>query len=465
MKSLRRAFLGAGSLAAMSPILRPIAERLGVPGGPVRAQPARRPKVMFYVFKEAMHTDKGARSGGLYNDRDLPDAPTSFTTANMGNWLSGFDEVLDKLTVLERFSQTSVTDLHGNKEGVVTCMPQAGDGPGGPSIDSVIGDHLGSDAIRSSVALGVNAREIHTSETASEFFATGRGQFRFTEGSATQAFSAYLGDVASGGDTPTVPSFPREERLYSYLQEDLGRLKAMIPASERTQLDQYVDGLVKLEQRMGQLGSVAGCAAVLPGVTGMDTREERSAVAASNYMANYGAQMENAFQILACGISPVIAFDPQSGPYDFLGVYGRFNDFWHNANRYEGDTDTVLALQQIQRWHAENLRDFYQRLQMVPGSGGGTLADETLIVAFSRAGGEHHNGYHSHPVLILGDLGGAINAGRYVSYGEEEYSMNDFWVTLANLVGLPLTEFGDYSKKDKKGKGTPRNGVLPNLLV
>ena len=45
----------------------------------------------------------------------------------------------------------------------------------------------------------------------------------------------------------------------------------------------------------------------------------------------------------------------------------------------------------------------------------------------------------------LGGAGGALRTGRYLTYPQGQRCISDFYVSLANLLDVPLTTFGDAS--------------------
>lgn len=46
-------------------------------------------------------------------------------------------------------------------------------------------------------------------------------------------------------------------------------------------------------------------------------------------------------------------------------------------------------------------------------------------------------------MVIIGDAGGALKTGRYVTFPKDQRAMSDPFVTIANAVGLPIQTFGD----------------------
>lgn len=44
--------------------------------------------------------------------------------------------------------------------------------------------------------------------------------------------------------------------------------------------------------------------------------------------------------------------------------------------------------------------------------------------------------------VIVGDLGGKINTGRFLTYPTGQRPLKDLLLTLAHALGVPLTTFG-----------------------
>ena len=85
---------------------------------------------------------------------------------------------------------------------------------------------------------------------------------------------------------------------------------------------------------------------------------------------------------------------------------------------------------------------------------GSTLLDNTLVVWCGQLGGGDHSVDHL-PYILAGKMQGAVTPGRYVLYPRTPTSAtpqlsqgpahNDFFVTLANLMGVTTSTFGNPS--------------------
>jgi hypothetical protein len=88
--------------------------------------------------------------------------------------------------------------------------------------------------------------------------------------------------------------------------------------------------------------------------------------------------------------------------------------------------------------------------------GGGSLADQTLVMWVNCGGGLHHGGSDTHPVILVGNAGGALRAGRARLLPPKAHCVSDVYVAVAAAVGAPMKSFGvpEHCK-----------GPLPGLLA
>jgi hypothetical protein len=100
------------------------------------------------------------------------------------------------------------------------------------------------------------------------------------------------------------------------------------------------------------------------------------------------------------------------------------------------------------------LNEFLTNLSSTP-HGAGTLLDQTLVyVTSDTAWGKVHDP-NEWPVLMVGKAGGRLRGNEHHNFQGENLSRA--LLTVANTMGLPLTEFGS-------GNGYT-NSVLPGIVV
>ncbi|MDB4653220.1 hypothetical protein OAE39_03000, partial [Akkermansiaceae bacterium] len=88
--------------------------------------------------------------------------------------------------------------------------------------------------------------------------------------------------------------------------------------------------------------------------------------------------------------------------------------------------------------------------------GNGTMLDNTVIVYTSDNGETHHSSGVNYPIVILGNLGGRLQSGRYFAPGNDpddklgktHTRLGDVWTTFLAAADQPYKDFG-----------IPRNGI------
>lgn len=117
-----------------------------------------------------------------------------------------------------------------------------------------------------------------------------------------------------------------------------------------------------------------------------------------------------------------------------------YADTWHEVTHSSRDPEGEARLVEIWAYFAGQILDLANELRAVP-EGEGNMLDNTLIVWTSETGvaGSHRS--TDIPVVLIGNLDGAIDSGQHVSV-EDRYH-TDLLLTLAQLFDPTLTSFGD----------------------
>ena len=132
----------------------------------------------------------------------------------------------------------------------------------------------------------------------------------------------------------------------------------------------------------------------------------------------------------------------------------------HDASHYGADLSGPLAQDFIayKRFFCEQLVYLVQRMQEIP-DGDGTLLDNTILFMGTDINDGNQHDHDDMPFVLAGRAGGQLATGRSLDYrgtaGGEDEAHSKLLVSIANMAGVPIEEFG-YT-----GKGT---GGLPGLL-
>jgi len=252
---------------------------------------------------------------------------------------------------------------------------------------------------------------------------------------AYDTWFANLAQPATGGMSGD-RLLAQERSVLDFMKADVGRMSARLAAPEKARLGQYLDGLRAVERQLGQLESVSAAGCQPPAKpTGTDMQ------------ATLAAYIDVVFAAQMCNLTRV-------SHVSFWGVDGPQMNFpWLNLPTNEHDTHHMLESQSnmgilsppIQRMDAYILSKVAQMIGNLAKTpeGGGTMLDNALLLYVNAGGGKHHKGHNNHAVILAGRAGGGLRTGRYLTYPLMQHAISDLYVSLANLLGSPITTFGD----------------------
>jgi hypothetical protein len=413
--------------------------------------------------------------------------PTSETEFPLGGVYSSFEaKWKSKLTILERFYNPFDLALHGNAWALLCMKPSTRPddnpdfrlpNPGGISIDRFIGQELvkrqrqaqlAEDA-QASIAMGLqeygNAPALCVS-------ADGPDQPFPARATPMAAYSAYFGALAEGQTLSPEQLLARDQSLLDFVRGETASLGAQLGMHERRKLDQYETSLRELEHQLGRVYASQGqCAAYTGPNPGLDHYVRDVSMEACHAFADIAA---NAF---ACNLTHAahISILGREAPHRaFPWLTGNLDHHGMGANH----TNDMASMAKIDEFVLSLLPRIMDKLAEVP-EGNGSMADNTLLMYVNSCGGRDHNGQYHHAVVMLGDAGGAIRAGRYLRYpggpayqglahdpdatpgvafkqtDPNQHSLSDVYVAVARAMDIPIDSFGDPAHC---------KGPLPGLL-
>lgn len=364
----------------------------------------------------------------------------------------------DKLTVVQGLSGRVCGGGHSNDFGALGCyaakggvgnsgMPQA------ETIDGALARKLGG--VFPHVGLGMSGKADDT--IIYNISASGKSKPLPTQCRPDLAFGQLFGSVA-GGDARK--EFEAEGNLLDFLSDDLKKLEARVGGAEKEKLQQHLAAYESMRDRQTR---IAGMEAAMRTNAPPVTDKYRSAVETDRL----DAQFDLATAALIGGLTNVVTVSSGAGnPYfgvQFTGLGINFgkHGIGHGGS-YNGMTADEMSTK-IRRFHFDLIARTMKRLAAVK-EGDGTMLDNTLVVYLSDAAEGHHSRCWEWPMVLLGNLGGTLKAGRYVEYpfyGKKGHK------TIGNLYATLLHAAGD--KREFFGVKDPNlpdlDGPLPELLA
>ena len=229
---------------------------------------------------------------------------------------------------------------------------------------------------------------------------------------------------------------------------DAKRMRANVGSSDRVRLDEYLDVMRSLEERVHRAGSKSR--------SSWKPRVRIDPQAAPNDQPSSHAEhvrlmldmIAVAFQSDTTRVSTFMFGNAVSAiSFRFLeGVTSGHHDVSHHGN----DADKLQQYYLITRWHVEQYAYLLRKLAAMP-EGDSTVLDNSLVLFGSALSDGNAHNPHKMPLILAGKGGGRLNTGQYLVSGEDTPAAN-LYVSMLDAFGAPVERFADST------------GHLPGLL-
>jgi hypothetical protein len=456
----RRALQGMG-LSAGATLLAPILERL-------EAQAAGKlvgaKRFVFIVESNGVRPEQLAPTGverkpreqrplngpsGLI-DVSLADKELPFSLEPISAWKN-------KTTIVQGLSGRICGGGHSNNFGALGCFPTPGESKkiSGETIDGALAKQL--PGIFPHLGLGISKRLENS--VIYNISALGPDKGLPTMCKPDQAYAALFGSVADGS---AKQEFAAKNNLLDFLRDDVKRAESKLAGQEREQFGAYLESFETLWNRQSRLNEIE------------HTLREKGPTPSDKYTSavetdRLDAQFDLGAAALICGLTNVLTLSSAAGIGDFditfkgLGL----NIDKHSIGHGKGFEDKTWAdlYNIIRRYHFDLIAGLVKKLEAVK-EGDGTMMDNTLIVYLSDGAESHHSRCWEWPMVVIGDMGGKLKAGRYIDYpgyGHHGHRTTaNLYVTLLQLAGSSRESFG---MADPGLKDLDQHGPLTEWLA
>ena len=287
-------------------------------------------------------------------------------------------------------------------------------------------------------------------------------------------------EAASDPAAAAPPSDSLDRSVLDLVLAQARDLKRGLGRTDRQKLDQYLDSVRSVEQRIAfvesrQRQDVLDLAH--PGPSKLDLPDslpkpgipiweitrpiDQDPARHGDYIRLMADMMVLAFQT---DTTRVATFAAGSDESMFPGVvtvgYERHcHTLEHQGNAFrpeEADPIAREACRQIHAWYTQLFAEMIRKMGAID-EGGSSLLDNSAILYTSYMSDGGH-GRDDYPVVLAGRAGGALQPGQHLALGKAP--MANLYVELLNLVGVPTTSFGDSHTSRVAGD---LNGRLPGL--
>lgn len=241
-------------------------------------------------------------------------------------------------------------------------------------------------------------------------------------------------DLMFGGYDPaaTAEEIARRRKyrlsVLDYVETDATALQSKLGKTDRTKLEQYLDGVRDLEQRIMTEGDGPVCETGSYSYTFED------------FPGHVKVMLDLIVLALSCDTTRVVSFMLGNGAsgrsHGFLGVPGAHHDISHHGS------DPVLRdqLRIIDTWEVAQYAYLLDRMRAVTEGDSNML--ENSIVHFSSEieDGNSHSHYNM-PILLGGSACGKLINGQHLNIDNGKVS--ELYITMLQSLGVDISSFGD----------------------
>jgi hypothetical protein len=307
----------------------------------------------------------------------------------------------------------------------------------GVSLDQVVASRIGGDTVLPSL-------EVATEDQAGYI------------GACDVGYScAYMSTIAWKGPTTPLPAqinprviFERlfgrpgttadrvarmrgDQSILDSVKQDVTSLERGLGARDRVRLNEYLDHLREIEQRITRAEKQAGTDLAIPeapvGVPA--TFEEHVGVLFDLMAVAYEADLTRVFSFMMNREASQVVFPA-------IGI----NEPWHHISHHGNDQEKLASLVKINTWHITLFAKFLERLRDTP-DGDGSLLDHTMLLWGSGMSDSNSHSPNDVPLLLAGGAGGRLKGNRHVA-APRGTPLSNVMLDVAQKYGAEIDRLG-----------------------
>ncbi|QDT37871.1 DUF1552 domain-containing protein [Stratiformator vulcanicus] len=299
--------------------------------------------------------------------------------------------------------------------------------PTNVSLDQLIARQVGRDSLFPSIELSCNDRkDIRETRYFESISWIGPGYAANVEKDPRQVFERLFGNPA--GD-------PSHKSILDVVSQDARRLRTKLGRADRFKLDEYLDSVRSIENRIQAAEKFKERDLEIPIERPKSAPERRG-----EYIRLMGDMIVLAFQLDLTRVATLV-IDPErwDTPRMYHGVFDKPQNH-HVLTHTKGD-EAKEKLAKIDRFHVEQYAYIVERMKQIP-EGDGTLLDNSAVVMGSGMGDGRVHSYRDLPVVVAGKLGGHLKTGFHHQFKGYEPIAN-LWLSLLQASGVEAPRFAD----------------------
>ncbi|MGI8785239.1 MAG: DUF1552 domain-containing protein [Acidobacteriota bacterium] len=226
------------------------------------------------------------------------------------------------------------------------------------------------------------------------------------------------------------------QSILDMVREDTGRLVGTLGSADRRKLDEYLEAVREVEQRIEKTENdeSAGAPAI--------EKPQGIPIAFAEYAGLMYDLMAIAFQTDLTRVATLmIGREGSMRVYPEIGIADAHHPLTHHRNNPEW----IEKVAQINCLHTQLFAQFLQKLQST-SDGDGTLLDHSLIVYGSGLSDGNRHVHENLPIVLAGRGNGNLRPGRHIAF-KPGTPLTNLYLTLLDQVSVQPETIGDSTGK------------------
>ena len=316
----------------------------------------------------------------------------------------------------------------------------------GKTMDQVLAGQIGGETALASLVLGIEPTELRLEDGLSMIYGSCISWETDTKPATKEIYPARIFDrIVGNGQERSL-----DRSILDAVLSDAQALRGRLAAADRAKLDEYLDSIRSVESRIDRATTEGRLEGWRPTLSTPDMERP-----ADKLPQNVPEHMKLALDLIVLAFQMdrtriatcMLNNDLSQMNFGFLdGVQGSLHlDLTHNGRKPELEAMYLRTNQ----FHFQQFAYLLERLKKIE-EGEGTLLDNSLILCCSNLfDGDKHQADRM-PFVLGGRAGGQLATGRVLDYldqPESERRACNLYLSLMDMMGVRLTQFGDSTRR------------------
>lgn len=277
-----------------------------------------------------------------------------------------------------------------------------------------------------------------------------------------KAFKDWVGTGTPGAGAAVDRAAERRRSVLDLCKTEFDALKAnsALSSQDRQKLDLHFSSIRTVETTMGTAG-LAGCNLPDARKAEIEAINPQTVTRDTEYQKIGGMMMDITALAMACDYNRVVTLQWGSGAAGpiFSWLQPALNTQYNHHKLSHGSTTDAgsnnlpedqwrAALHNIDLWYATQLKGLLDRLSGYTEPGG-TLLDNSVVLYMNDLSDGLAHSWMDLPIMLIGSCQKYFKQGQYLKLtagtgtsNDKDVPSNQLLVTLANAMGVPMTDFG-----------------------